>query len=56
MEKADENAKHVENSKPSLTEIHAARARKEIATHWLNQRMPTHIEKPASMKESLKLK
>jgi len=57
MEKSDENAQDVENSKPSLAEIHATRARKEIATHWLNQRMPTTIEKPVlGKKESLKLK
>lgn len=56
MEKSKEKTQDVENTKPSLAEIHATRARKEIATHWLNQRMPTTIEKPLSKKETPKLK
>lgn len=54
--KSDEDTVEVENPKPSLAEIHAARARRDIATHWLSQRMPTNIEKPTSVETSQKLK
>ncbi len=56
MAKSKESTVEVENSKPSLAEIHAARARNDIATHWLNQRMPKNIEQIVPIQASLKLK